>query len=60
MSDLPDYNKISFPTKAAIPFKEILPDASEQAIDLLEKFLQYPAKKRISAKQVREHGYQKS
>ena len=52
MSELPDYNKISFPENPPIPFEEILPDASEQAIDLLKRFLVYPSKQRISAKEV--------
>lgn len=53
MSELPDYNKISFPENPPIPFEEILPDASEQALDLLKQFLVYPSKQRISATEVR-------
>ena len=44
MSDLPDYNKITFPENPPIPFEEIVPDATEDAIDLLKKFLVYPSK----------------
>ena len=52
MSELPDYNKIVFPENPPIPFEEILPDASNQALDLLKRFLVYPSKQRISAKEV--------
>ena len=44
MSDLPDYNKITFPENPPIPFEDIVPDATEDAIDLLKKFLVYPSK----------------
>ena len=53
MSELPDYNKISFPENPAIPFEEILPDAAPEALDLVKQFLVYPAKERISAVNVR-------
>lgn len=52
MSELPDYNKITFQENPPIPFEEILPDASEEAVDLVKRFLVYQSKKRISAKQV--------
>ncbi|XP_067683166.1 cyclin-dependent kinase 20-like [Haliotis asinina] len=57
MTDLPDYHKISFPYNPPIPFEEILPDASPVALDLLKKFLVYPTKKRISAKEALLHPY---
>ena len=47
MSELPDYNKITFPENPPIPFEEIVPDATEDAIDLLKKFLVYPSKEVI-------------
>ena len=52
MSELPDYNKITFPENQPVPFEEILPDASREALDLLRRFLVYPSKKRIPAKEV--------
>lgn len=52
MSELPDFKKITFPENPAIPIKEIVPDASAHASDLLEKFLVYPSKERIAAKKV--------
>lgn len=45
MMDLPDYNKITFPENPPIPFEEIVPDATEDALDLLGKFLVYPTEK---------------
>lgn len=56
-SELPDYNKITFPENPPIPFEEILPDASPEAIDLVKQFLVYPSKKRISAKKALLHPY---
>ena len=52
MHELPDYNKITFPENPPIPFEEVVPDASPEALDLLKKFLVYQSKKRISAKEV--------
>ncbi|XP_071817376.1 cyclin-dependent kinase 20-like [Apostichopus japonicus] len=57
MKDLPDYNKITFPENPAIPLEEIVPDASAQAVDLLKRFLVYPSKQRISAKEALLHPY---
>ncbi|XP_005112397.1 cyclin-dependent kinase 20 [Aplysia californica] len=55
--DLPDYHKISFPDNPPIPLEKIVPDASEEALDLLKQFLVYPSKQRISAKQALLHQY---
>ncbi|XP_053061350.1 cyclin-dependent kinase 20 isoform X2 [Acinonyx jubatus] len=52
ITDLPDYNKISFKEQAPVPLEEVLPDASPQALDLLGLFLLYPPRQRISASQV--------
>ena len=57
MTELPDYNKITFPENPPIPFEEIMPDASPEAIDLVRQFLVYPSKKRISAKKALIHPY---
>ncbi|XP_058422042.1 cyclin-dependent kinase 20 isoform X3 [Diceros bicornis minor] len=52
ITELPDYNKISFKEQAPVPLEEVLPDASPQALDLLGQFLLYPPCRRISASQV--------
>ncbi|KAM5261211.1 cyclin-dependent kinase 20 isoform 1-T1 [Hipposideros larvatus] len=52
ITELPDYNKISFKEQAPVPLGEVLPDASPQALDLLGRFLLYPPCQRISASQV--------
>lgn len=57
MSSLPDYNKITFPDNPPIPLEEMVPDASPEAQDLLKKFLLYPSKERIAAKDALLHPY---
>ncbi|EDO49865.1 predicted protein [Nematostella vectensis] len=57
MTDLPDYNKITFPDMPAIPLEKIVPDASPEAMDLLKRFLVYPSKKRIPASEALLHPY---
>lgn len=52
ITELPDYNKISFKEQAPVPLQEVLPDASPQALDLLGRFLLYPPRQRIAASQV--------
>jgi len=57
MKELPDYNKITFPDMKAIPFEDIVPDACEEAVELLKRFLVYSSKDRISAKDALLHVY---
>lgn len=57
MHELPDYNKITFPDNPPIPFEEVVPDASPEALALLKKFLVYQSKNRISAKEALLHPY---
>ncbi|XP_043309252.1 cyclin-dependent kinase 20 isoform X8 [Cervus elaphus] len=57
ITELPDYNKISFKEQAPVPLEEVLPDASPQALDLLGRFLLYPPQQRISASQALLHHY---
>ncbi|XP_029574186.1 cyclin-dependent kinase 20 [Salmo trutta] len=57
ITELPDYNKITFKENPAIPLEEIVPDTSPQAVDLLNKLLVYPSKQRISARQALLHPY---
>ncbi|XP_064147064.1 cyclin-dependent kinase 20 isoform X8 [Loxodonta africana] len=51
ITELPDYNKISFKEQTPVPLEEVLPDASPQALDLLGQFLLYPPRQRITASQ---------
>ncbi|KAJ3044983.1 Cyclin-dependent kinase 20 [Rhizophlyctis rosea] len=51
LESLPDYNKIQFPSMPAVPLNQICPDASQEAVDLLKKFLVYPSSERIPAKE---------
>jgi cell cycle related kinase len=47
---LPDFSKISFPNLIPIPFKHIVPNATVEALALLENFLTYRPSNRIKAK----------
>ncbi|XP_059805631.1 cyclin-dependent kinase 20 isoform X1 [Hypanus sabinus] len=49
ITELPDYNKITFKENPPIPLEQIVPDTSPEALDLLKRFLVYPSKQRISA-----------
>ncbi|XP_040612096.1 cyclin-dependent kinase 20 isoform X4 [Mesocricetus auratus] len=57
ITELPDYNKISFKEQAPVPLEEVLPDASPQALDLLGQFLLYPPHQRIASSQALLHQY---
>jgi len=57
MTSLPDYNKISFSEFVPVPFEQLLPDASPDAIDLISKFLVYSSKSRIQARDALIHLY---
>ncbi|XP_017383981.1 cyclin-dependent kinase 20 isoform X9 [Cebus imitator] len=57
LTELPDYNKISFKEQAPVPLEEVLPDASPQALDLLGQFLLYPPRRRIAASKALLHQY---
>uniref|UniRef100_A0A2I3GJV3 Cyclin-dependent kinase 20 n=1 Tax=Nomascus leucogenys TaxID=61853 RepID=A0A2I3GJV3_NOMLE len=57
LTELPDYNKISFKEQAPVPLEEVLPDASPQALDLLGQFLLYPPRQRIAASKALLHQY---
>jgi len=45
MTSLPDYNKITFSHNPAIPLHEVVPDATSDAVDLLDQFLVYSSPK---------------
>uniref|UniRef100_A0A8C5SWE7 Cyclin-dependent kinase 20 n=1 Tax=Laticauda laticaudata TaxID=8630 RepID=A0A8C5SWE7_LATLA len=57
ITELPDYNKISFKEKQPIPLEQVVPDASPQAVQLLKEFLVYPSKQRMQAAQALLHPY---
>lgn len=57
LSELPDYNKIEFPYYDPVPFEELVPDACNEAVSLLKKFLVYRSDKRIRAKDGILHAY---
>jgi cell cycle related kinase len=57
MTELPDFNKITFPDMPPIPLECIVPDASPDALDLLKQFLVYASSKRISAAEALVHSY---
>uniref|UniRef100_A0A6I8N2A2 Cyclin-dependent kinase 20 n=1 Tax=Ornithorhynchus anatinus TaxID=9258 RepID=A0A6I8N2A2_ORNAN len=57
ITELPDYNKISFKEQAPLPLEEVLPDAAPQALQLLSRFLLYPPRQRIPAAQALLHQY---
>ncbi|XP_043936304.1 cyclin-dependent kinase 20 isoform X2 [Protopterus annectens] len=57
ITELPDYNKITFKENPPIPLEQIVPDASSQALDLLKHFLVYPSKQRIQAAKALLHPY---
>ena len=57
LNELPDYNKIQFPDIEPLPLEELVPDACKEAKDLLQQFLVYQSKKRISARDGLYHPY---
>ncbi|XP_051824046.1 cyclin-dependent kinase 20 isoform X3 [Antechinus flavipes] len=57
ITELPDYNKISFKEQLPLPLREVLPDASYEALQLLSRFLVYPPRSRIQADQALLHEY---
>ncbi|XP_042201454.1 cyclin-dependent kinase 20 isoform X2 [Callorhinchus milii] len=57
ITELPDYNKITFKENPPIPLRHIVPDAAPEAVDLLQRFLVYPSARRIRAAQALLHPY---
>lgn len=57
MSSLPDYNKITFPANKPIPLEEIVSDATEEALNLLNRFLVYTSTSRVAAHDALLHPY---
>lgn len=52
ISELPDFNKITFNEKPAIPWEVLYPDVSPAALKLMARFLVWDPKKRVSAAEV--------
>lgn len=50
---LPDFCKVSFPSYRPIPLRQLFPNVSTQAVDLLSQLLVLDPKRRMSARQVR-------
>ena len=55
--ELPDFSKITFPDTEPINLGAIVPDASDEAVDLFKEFVKYESEKRIIAKEALKHKY---
>lgn len=52
LTNLPDYNKITFTPSPAVSWKEIVPDVDADTLDLIKSMVQYNHKARPTAKEV--------
>lgn len=52
-TELPDYGKIAFPDLSPVPLGKVLPNASDEAVDLVTRLLRYRPGDRLSAEEVR-------
>jgi cell cycle related kinase len=57
VSSLPDFKKITFPDIKKIELRELIPNASNIALDLLQSLLCFDSNKRFSATQALAHDY---
>ena len=52
LNSLPDYNKITFPYHKGVLWERIVPDALQEAVDLIKNILIYDSSKRMTAEEV--------
>ncbi|CAD6220658.1 GSCOCG00012960001-RA-CDS [Cotesia congregata] len=57
LKTLPDYNKITFPYQKSVPWEQIVPEASPEALDIVRSLLIYNSSKRLTAEEVLKHDY---
>ncbi|XP_012277522.1 cyclin-dependent kinase 20 [Orussus abietinus] len=57
LSTLPDYNKITFPYHKGLLWEQIVPDAHQEAINLVKQLLVYNSAKRLPAREALHHAY---
>ncbi|KAI5643099.1 protein kinase domain-containing protein [Phthorimaea operculella] len=55
--ELPDFHKISFPESAATPWPDLLPGVDPDGVQLVQSFILYDEKRRISAKEALKHSW---
>lgn len=56
-NDAPEITLKQYPKYPKIPFQQVLPKASPQALDLLERLLQFDPSKRVTATDALSHPY---
>ncbi|XP_014210302.1 cyclin-dependent kinase 20-like [Copidosoma floridanum] len=57
LSSLPDYNKITFPYHKGVVWERIIPDAQQEAMELIRSILMYDSAKRLTATEALRHPY---
>ncbi|KAJ8673418.1 hypothetical protein QAD02_004680 [Eretmocerus hayati] len=57
LSSLPDYNKITFPYHKGVLWERIVPDAPEEAVELIRSILIYDSSKRLTAQEALRCNY---
>ena len=55
--ELPDFRKITFPDTEPVDFKLIVPDATEEAVDLFQSLVKYNSQQRVNANDALKHEY---